>query len=146
MSCSLVHHFFHPACWAGVLAISAGLFGIAGCSKSLEHGSTVTGRVTLDSQPAAFCSVILISNHGWAASAVTGEDGTFRLLCWPGEYQIEISPPQPADPATQPENQATTVSPLKIPAKYRKFGTSGLRASVARGANTLDIPMLTATK
>lgn len=116
-----------------VLALSAGF--LAGCNKGPSL-ATVTGRVTLDGEPAEGLQVEFLPKDGSAGATSLGftrSDGTYELHypgektgAVPGEYIVRI---QGAE--TDGESPPKIVAP--------KYNTaSELTAKVEPGVNKLD--------
>jgi hypothetical protein len=107
--------------------------GFVGCGS--DNLSKVTGKVTLDGQPAADLQVKFepVSEGGPEAIGKTQADGTYELFspgtkagAAPGEYLVRITPPETGNPDTQ-----TT-----LPPKYND--QTELKATVAPGTNKFD--------
>jgi hypothetical protein len=124
------------------------LFLLAGCSGA---SSVVTGTVTLDGKPIEggpqmYGTVTFYHPDGSGAPAVGIIDASGRYLLKtgtqgqlpPGEYRVAIAVKRitpPATPGGLPQPHLVT------PAEYQSVQTSGLRASVQPGNNTLDFSL-----
>ena len=112
----------------------AAVTGLAGCSSGPDLGS-VTGKVTLDGQPAEGLEVEFEPKQAGGTSAIgyTQADGSYELYypgnhpgAPPGEYTVRIRGSETDDPTQQ-----KVVAP-----RYNM--ESELSATVESGANTFN--------
>lgn len=116
-----------------------------GCTRPGAVPATVSGTVKLDGQPVGKGAVLMISGEGQAASAELNADGTYQLKCPPGDYQVAITSPPPADPMIK--SPAPAPAPVRsIPGRYEDVGTSGLKTTVSAGSNTFNIDLQAVAK
>lgn len=122
-----------------------------GCSRSGPTISTVSGKVTLDSQPFTGAVINFASEAGFGIQAKLKEDGTYALHSQYGKgiplgsYKVSILPPDPfssADPITLLPGTAKSGA-SGIPERYRSFNTSGFVAEVKEGGNIFNFEMKT---
>ena len=108
-----------------------------GCKKNPEV-VPVAGKVLYNGKPLPFGIVMFQPEVGQAAQGEIQPDGSFQLSSYlpndgavPGRHKISIrcfSGQKTADGGGPPGR-------LLIPQKYTRFGTSGLTAEIANGAN-----------
>lgn len=120
------------------ILLAAGLVLAAGCGSH----PTVAGTVTLDGAPLPNATVVFTPTGGGApAYGTTGPDGRFTLSVGseaglpPGEYTVGVSATGP------PPEKSDQPPPLLTPEKYRDGKTSGLKETVAPGANTVTLKL-----
>lgn len=142
-----------------------GLVGAAGCGGGADGFSgqrgTVSGSVTLDGKPLQQgCSVLFMSASGtYVGTGVVNDAGSYTIAYRVpaglpiGEYRIQISPP--AEAASAPVDPAAMASQMKlsargsgssdgpVPSKYQSVASSGLSFTVAAGANTAPLELVT---
>jgi hypothetical protein len=116
------------------VVLLAAASGLTGCNSGPDLGA-VTGKITLDGQPAEGLEVEFEPKQAGAASAIgyTQADGTYELYypgnhrgAAPGEYIVRIRGSETDDPAEQ-----KVVAP-----RYNM--ESELSATVTSGANTFN--------
>jgi hypothetical protein len=117
---------------------------VIGCGKS--QNATVSGIVTYDGQPLSTGAVTFQPvAPGPLAIGDIRNDGAYTLRTGDatglsaGEYQVTVV-------ATGPMPEATPSNPmplpeLLIPARYGDVSTSGLKYTVERGENRIDIAL-----
>src|SRR4051812_16612728 len=137
----------------GSLLLLVALSFTGGCGNGL---ASVSGTVTLDGQPVIggqekYGTVSFSRDGGGGATgvAIIDSSGHYQLKTGsqsgvePGTYQVAISikriTPGPNEYA---ETKATLISP----AKYGSVPTSGLRAEVKQGRNTIDFDLVSNAK
>jgi hypothetical protein len=115
-----------------------------GCGGGQE--ATVRGTVTLDGQPLARGSVTFLPvENGTGASASINADGSFEARTSDmdgmkaGDYLITVR--ASAEPAPNPQGGPPIPGKLLTPAKYGRSETSGLKATINRGANDLNLEL-----
>ena len=111
------------------------LLGAAGCGASSElETATVNGLVTLDGEPLQSGYVMVLPVRGRMARGTIQEDGSFVLGSYSdsdgaqiGDHPVVVTP-VPAD-----EGVSRPRSEQRIPRRYRRAGSSGLRVTVEPG-------------
>jgi hypothetical protein len=126
--------------WGPLLGLAASACWLVGCGGGPTTGS-VSGKVTLNGAPLA-AGVVLFSNAktGVGASATLDASGAYRIeSIRTGEYQVAVQPP----PAPAPHEMQPGAAPptTDVPAKSQDPATSGLKATVEKGANTADFAL-----
>lgn len=107
---------------------------------------TVAGKAFLDGVPTPGAQVVLQpagkNAKGARALGVVAGDGTFKLTTYTahdgaaeGEYAVSVTWKQPA------YDVQGKYGPNLLPARYAKVETSGLRASIKSGPNSLTLEM-----
>lgn len=131
----------------GLLAIVAiGLAVISGCGGTYD--AAARGMVTLDGKAVPRGNVLFHSvSGGPAACASIGEDGSYVIRTGreeglpAGDYQVSVTANE-APTVTQTSNGGPPPPGKSItPAWYRMKETSGLKYTVARGKNTIDLEL-----
>jgi hypothetical protein len=148
-----------------LLAVFLLALATAGCGSQYDL-HPVTGKVTLDGNPLENAVVTFQSvSGGTSASGTTDASGVYSLHdirpdggpgAEPGEYVVSVSWTEPPavdlsqmDASSPDYDKITTAAsnpnsgPVasKFPAAYRSGKTSGLKATVSPGANTVDLPL-----
>jgi hypothetical protein len=115
-----------------------------GCGGGQE--ATVRGTVTLDGQPVARGSVTFLPvENGTGASASINPDGTFVARTsdmdgmQAGEYLVTVR--SSAEPTPNPNGGPPVPGKLLTPEKYSRSDTSGLRATITRGSNDVNLEL-----
>lgn len=137
---------------------------LVGCSSSLHDGptGTVTGRLTVDGQPAGagFMVSFMEMTRGFLAFGTTDAEGRFKIDSWNagdmpiGTYKVMIAPPAatPArDPSTITAEEAfenpELIDPVQPKApfhpRYRDTSTSQLEFEIKEGTNEFEVPLTT---
>ena len=136
-----------------------------GCGSKYDL-HPVTGTVTLDGAPLENAVVTFqAASGGNSASGTTDASGVYTLHdirpdagpgVEPGEYVVSVSWTEPPAvdlsqmDASSPDYDKMTTAPSnpnsgpvasKFPAAYRDGKTSGLKATVSPGPNTVDLPL-----
>lgn len=118
---------------------------LAGCGGK---PSQVSGTVTLDGKPLERGTVgFTPANGGMRASGVIENDGTYTLTTnrdsglEPGEYMVTVVSREPGPPAT---TGPPAPGPYITPQHYAAEATSGLKFTVERGSNTIDLELTAA--
>ena len=127
------------AWWAFPTVIVGLMCCFTGCSGGQPTGS-VSGTVTLGGAPLT-AGVVLFSNQstGVGATAELDASGSYQIRSIPtGQYQVAIEPPPPPAPHEMDQSGPPRSD---VPLKYQDLQTSGLSATVARGANTADFAL-----
>lgn len=130
---------------APVLVVVLG--GIAGCSQPKPVGA-VTGRVTFQKKAVDEGKILYFNPKlGIGAEFPLGPDGSYAVKnaeggLPPGDYIVMVSPlvvMLPGDRRTPaaPEEKNSAM----IPEKYRRQGSSPLKATVTAGEHKLDFDM-----
>jgi hypothetical protein len=157
---------FRPSLLATLLLALAAV----GCGPNYDL-HPVTGQVTLDGSPLENAVVTFRAvSGGSSASGTTDASGVYTLHdirpdagrgAEPGEYVVSVSWTEPPavdlsqmDASSPDYDKITTAAsnpnagPVasKFPAAYRDGKTSGLKATVSSGANTIDLPLETGFK
>ena len=157
---------FRPALLAALLLALASV----GCGSKYDL-HPVTGKVTLDGTPLENAVVTFQAvSGGNSASGTTDASGAYTLHdirpdagpgVEPGEYVVSVSWTEPPavdlsqmDASSPDYDKITTAASnpnsgpavSKFPAAYRDGKTSGLKATVSPGANTVDLPLETSFK
>ncbi len=140
-------HLVRLVAVCGLVALTALLAG--GCGKGRPSTIPVKGVVIYKGQPLQNANVMFVPVAGGRpASGRTGEDGTFSLGTFksgdgalPGEYLVGVAAvegevDEDLDHPTPPEKLKRL-----IPEQYGAPATSGLKATVAKGAEIrIEIP------
>ena len=124
----------------------------AGCTqKTVEHGSRVTGTVTVGGKPASGASVRFFDEGGQCLAAGTTDDGgKYTAVDVPRKsFKVAVEEGASTGPyASAPPPPGTTAlpgsssgPPTKIPAKYQKAESSGLSATVTQDPQTIDFTL-----
>lgn len=125
-----------------IVAIVASLV-IAGCSGRTDRPELgeVSGKVTLDGQPAAGVLVLFHPEKGRGSSGVTDKEGNYKLNYLHdtpgakiGVHKVAIATPQ--EDESDPEARKI---PERIPKQYNASTT--LTADVKAGANEINFPL-----
>jgi len=136
-----------------------------GCGPSGLKTSPVTGKVTIDGQPAVNCRIDFQPIHeaNQVASGQIAEDGSYTLLtgvsgtpgAMVGKYKVVLVPmggdmamgdEEPdymsgsADPTAGPESE----EPGMVPKEYMSAETTPKEVEVTSGANTINIDIQSA--
>jgi len=120
-----------------LLLVACGL-SLWGCAPGYPDTSPVQGTVTLEGKPLVGAEIRFISADGWTALGQVERDGTYRLMTFqpddgavPGTYRVVVQSPQVKGPTGD-------VTLMTIPERYADPETSGLRATVNAGFNSID--------
>lgn len=157
----LIRQMFRPSLLTALLLALAA----AGCGPSYDL-HPVSGKVTLDGTPLENAVVTFQAlSDGSSASGTTDANGVYTLHdirpdagpgAEPGEYIVSVSWTEPPavdlsqmDASSPDYDKITTAvrnpnsGPVasKFPTAYRNGKTSGLKATVTSGANTIDLPL-----
>jgi len=152
---------------AGLLLLA--LVSTLGCGDKYQQRGTVTGKVTLDGKPVTAGTVAFITADNRTGSAQLDAQGKYTMKDAPvGEVTATVTssklnirtsaapkgyvmkPPPGAAPVgvKSPEEVGgkpdTATYPklyMPIPEKYAKPDTSGLKYTVNKGEQTIDIPL-----
>jgi hypothetical protein len=142
---------FPPNRWCRgltVLTWAAAGIGLSGCSETAKPTYPVHGQVMIEGKPAARALVAFHPVGATGREAVhpagqADEKGNFTLTTFaagdgapPGEYQVTVVCLVPTK--VRNRNDDETVTRNVLPARYAKAETSQLRATVAKGDNTLQ--------
>lgn len=96
--------------------------------KKPEMAGEVTGRVTFKGQPASGIKVTFVDAAGKSFAADVDVLGSYRIMNLPpGEYRVTF---------TSPPDKG-----VKLPEKYGKVETSGVKVEVKSGKNARDIDL-----
>jgi hypothetical protein len=128
-----------PAPWAGLAVILVSMCIFAGCSGGQPTGS-ISGTVALGGSPLTAGAVVFTNEAtGFGVTAELDASGTYRIPSIPtGQYQVAIEPPPPPAPHEMDQRGAPRT---EVRRKYQDPHTSGLSATVQRGANTVDFAL-----
>jgi len=131
---------------AGAPLVLAALALLTGCGGGREETFPARGRVVLDGKPPVHALVVLHPIDGEASKdrprphGKVGENGTFVLTTYepgdgapPGEYAVTVEWWLAAKGRRGEDPPPTN----RLPARYARPQTSGLRAVVAGGENEL---------
>jgi hypothetical protein len=154
-----------------MLLVSPFLFLLAsGCGTSKTGASSVSGKITYNGQKVTAGNVTLYPKEGAPVPVGIQSDGTYTSTDMiPGEYTVTVETesarpheapvygggrggaPAKGEGGMQPgaggmsprpkDAQQSTGTYTKIPDKYSKKETSGLKTTVGKGKNTYDIPL-----
>lgn len=136
---------------AGIAASVICSMLFVGCSGSAGPVvGSVAGKVTLDG---AAYGEGRVEMRDPVSSIVGGAelkpDGTFQVVTpegglRTGTYDVVVLPPPipSLDPIEAAKGAKPPTDTSKIPAKYRDYKTSGIKATVVKGSNTVDVPMI----
>jgi len=141
-----------PASWLAV-ALGAVALAMTSCGAGGEPVYPVRGRVLCQGQPAANAYVVFYPQDGseevrkMRPHGRADADGYFVLTAREqddgapaGDYQVTVvwpGPPPGMDPSMDDPELATS-GPDRLGGRYADPGSSGLRVTIARGANNLD--------
>jgi hypothetical protein len=116
---------------------------LVGCGGAYD--ASVTGTVTLDGEPLVGGHVTFLAvREGATAYGRTMLDGSYELQTGremglqPGEYVVTVVATTTPDPGDDEQ-----IGELLTPARYNHADTSGLRFTVERGRNQIDLPLQT---
>lgn len=117
------------------IATVALLLSAIGCGASYElETAKVRGRVTLDGKPLQSGYVMVLPVRGRMARGAIQEDGSFVLGSYDdddgaqvGEHPVVVTPIPSDEGVSRPRTNQ------KIPRRYRRAGSSGLRVTVESG-------------
>ena len=121
--------------------------GMAGCNSGPAVGD-VQGRVTFEGKPVTEGSISFFNPQlGAGADAPLSGDGAYVIKTrirglQVGDYIVFITPEtylDKSDPTTPPAR--VEKNPANIPKKYRRQGTSPLKATVKEGKNEIHFDM-----
>jgi len=117
-----------------------------GCNRGEPLGK-VFGTVTSSGEPLPAGSVVFSnSERGIHIMARLSGDGNYRLQTAKGiglplgDYQVSVCPPI-AEPVMPGAPQAAAPPRVRIPEKFKRPETSGLKLTVREGENRFDISM-----
>ncbi len=120
------------AIYLGLLACAS---WTSGCGPAAPPSGSVAGKVIFHGQPLTSGVVTLINEKtGVGGSVELDSQGGFRIpSIRTGEYKVAVhnAPPPPGGKFVK----------LNIPVKYQDIQTSGLRATVEEGENTVDFSL-----
>ena len=135
---------------------------IVGCGPTGPKTHPVTGKVTIDGQPAKNCTINFqpVDSANQVASGLIEDDGSYTLYtgttgtpgAMAGKYKVVLVPtaedtamgegaPEPAymsagaDPTADPTTQESDV----VPKEYTNATTTPKEVEVTSGTNTIDI-------
>jgi hypothetical protein len=127
-----------------------GLIGLTGCPKSLPELTVLEGRVTIDGQPlpVGYVQFMTVDNVTTAGAELSPE-GKYRVLGAPvGPVLISVTNAQYRMTEVTVDDDGRPTGPPKanplyktIPAKYSRYETSGLTATIETGQQTFDIEL-----
>ena len=135
----LIRTSWHCAVLGGVAIL---LIGCGGKSSQVSGVVTLDGK-TLERGTVGFTP----ANGGMRASGVIESDGAYTLTTnrdsglEPGEYMVTVVSREPGPPAT---TGPPAPGPYITPQHYAAEATSGLKFTVERGSNTIDLQLTTA--
>src|SRR5262245_31489890 len=111
-----------------------------GCSSEPNGSNVLTGKVTLNGQPAKNVTVTVAGVDRLEANGATGDDGVYRIPNPPlGVLQVRVTgfvPPPPRGVKAPPPPPGST----NVPAKYTK-PNNGLAVEYTGGKQSYDIEM-----
>lgn len=127
-------------------ALAAVVGALAGCSSGVKP-SEIEGKVTFRGQPVTEGRIVFEGPDGNLGEASLDQNGHYAMRppgnqLSPGEYIVTITPvmvldnSDPKTPPVQVEKRAPN-----IPERYRRVGSSPLRATVNEGKNDLNFGM-----
>lgn len=131
-----------------VLAVIA-----VGCGTGGPVIGSVSGLVTHGGEPVSPGLVNLVSKTGFAVSVKLDRNGVYTARSQHGNgvplgtYRVSVTdvPLTDQEVVAALRGGSVTVAPptdlVKIPPKYREFGTSGLTIEVQEGVNVFDIEL-----
>ncbi len=135
--------------WVMVPLAVATLCAAAGCSKKPAGPKchTVTGTITLRGQPLDGATVLFRAVTGpYSGAGRTDASGRYSLSSQfgegipEGEYTVTVTK---YEEVASPESEDEVAPPPRLltPLKYAQAETSGLRAAVKPGPNTIDFDL-----
>ena len=101
--------------------------GIIGCESSTDGTYSLTGTVTIGTQPLKDGAVAFLSKSGQIKNATVALDGTYRVELQPGTYRVGILPTadSPSKENIRSQFERVNLSAL-VPTKYTRPATSGI--------------------
>jgi hypothetical protein len=121
----------------GLFLILSAVLGFTGCGRGdLPELGSVTGTVTMDSDPVANIVLLFKPDVGRAATATTDDNGFYRL-----EYVKGVTGTKLGSTIVLLEWPLGFPAPFTIPSKYTGVNTE-LKLDVQKGKNTFDIKMV----
>jgi hypothetical protein len=121
----------------------------AGCSEGGPETYPVTGKVTINGQPASGLQIQFnpVEPGKEAASGNISADGGYTLYTGvegkegapPGKYKVTLSDPSDTSYMQSGGGDPTTIKGGKVPADYRTVTTSPKVVEVTAGPNTINI-------
>ena len=141
-----------------ILIVLAFCMAIApfGCGKKVIKTEGVSGVVRLDGQPLANATVhfIPVDSTGSPSYGKTNENGEYKLQTLlgaadagttPGQYKVRVECVEMYETGKTFQENGEEKQEMKarsiVPAKYNDENTSGLEATVVKGANTFDFDL-----
>lgn len=131
--------------------------GVGGCKPARKGPATapVTGVVTYNGSPVAGATVSFQPGEGGrSAAGVTDASGRYQLSTYarndgaiPGDYSVVIvkfeATPTGSGTGKDYKPPVGDIPPPKneLPAKFADAKTSGLKATVGKGQNSVDFPL-----
>ena len=127
-------------CGMLILATSVGCGGTydASVSGTVNYKGNALSRGTIKFNPVG---------SGTAATAMIHPDGKYTLKTGneegivPGDYVVTVVSREPSGPPSQPGAPPPPGKPI-TPRKYQSPKTSGVKKTVAKGSQTIDIDLL----
>ncbi|MBC8870242.1 MAG: hypothetical protein H8E44_12535 [Planctomycetes bacterium] len=136
---------------------------IVGCGTSGPKTHPVTGKVTIDDQPAKNCTITFhpVDSANQVASGQVEDDGSYTLYtgtsgtpgAMAGKYKVvvvaneadmgtgEDAEPDYMSAGTDPTTDPTTQDSGLVPNEYTNATTTPKEVEVTAGSNTIDIPI-----
>jgi len=152
-----------PTRYRLLVAFCFGLSFLLGCKGGKPNPAKVSGKVSYKGAPVTGGTVVFYSQDGSVHSCPLSPDGTYEGIQYPvGDYDVTVetesinpnikqmeytggrgAPGKGSMKSPMPEGRqpVSTGVYVKIPAKYSKKGTSGLKAALAPGQNTKDFDL-----
>lgn len=132
-----------------ICLVAVSLCLTSGCGGAGRPGTVpVTGQVTLDGQPLAGAAVMFTGPEGGApVTAVTDQNGNFRLQAMPGLNKVAVAKTEAAGGAGEAELAPAEDAPapvqpqLLVPRKYANPATSGITVDVKPGMQPVRIDL-----
>ncbi|MBN2291789.1 MAG: hypothetical protein JXM70_05150 [Pirellulales bacterium] len=132
--------------WLAMLC-ACSLF-LSGCGSSGREMANVSGKVTLNGQPAIAGRIIFANVEGPSAVAQIQPDGTYSVEAAIGQTMVTIDhreKPKPVasgpEPMMRARMEGLTQGNSLVPERYTDARTSGLSLDVKTGVNEFDIEM-----
>jgi hypothetical protein len=119
-----------------VLVISA-----SGCAeKPRPQFAPLMGTITYQGKPLSRGQIALVHASGRMGVGDVGPDGSYRMDAPLGECKVMITcDDRPSPSKFDPDlGRQLTIPRSLIPDRYRNYQTSGLKATIAEGANKQD--------
>ena len=133
-----------------------GLLAMSGCTGGSSNIASVTGTVTINGEPINYASVTFMPTEGRASVGLTDSEGVYTLNyvigekgALIGEHKVYVTtrvvkePSYGGDSGGVKDPVRETGRKELLPKKYCDRGATELTATVEKGSNTIDFPLIT---